>query len=429
MDLKGKKVTVVGLARSGLSAAILLYRVGAEVSVTDSGNTEELRRNAEELRRKNIEVELGGHSLNFIKGRSLVVLSPGVRDDSPVVIWARCEKIPIISEIELAWVFCPAPVVAITGTNGKTTVTTLIGDVLRETGKRVWVCGNIGQAFSNYCLDVTQEDLVCLEVSSFQLERIINFKPKVSVVLNFTPDHLDRYKDMREYLEAKKRIFINQDETDWTVLNHDDPQVRGLAHQTKAKVIYFQTPDTKHPACPADRQTSNTLNANHLAVMSVGSIFGVSQEAMLKVFGNFRGIEHRLEYVVTINGVRFINDSKSTNVDSTTWALNNCAGPIILIAGGRDKGADFGLIRNLIKDKVKTIILIGEAKDKIKRALEGTSDIENCNSLEEAVALAYSRAEKGDSILLSPMCASFDMFKDFEERGRAFKEAVKALGK
>jgi UDP-N-acetylmuramoylalanine--D-glutamate ligase len=214
---------------------------------------------------------------------------------------------------------------------------------------------------------------------------------------------------------------MNQDESDWTVLNYDDPQVREFANETKAKVVYFQTLNFKP-------QTLNFLNANHLAVMSVGSIFGVSQEAMLKVFSNFRGIEHRLEYVTTINGVRFINDSKATNVDSTTWALNNCAGPIILIAGGRDKGANFGSIRNLIKTKVKTIILIGEAKNKIKKSFERTSDIEDCNSLEEAVALAYSRAKKGDSILLSPMCASFDMFKDFEERGRVFKEAVRKIG-
>jgi UDP-N-acetylmuramoylalanine--D-glutamate ligase len=277
----------------------------------------------------------------------------------------------------------------------------------------VHICGNIGNPFSVEIEKMKAEDYVSLEVSSFQLERIATFKPKISVILNFTPDHLDRYNNIKEYLEAKKRIFMNQDEEDYLVLNYADYTLRDLAKEAKAKVIYFGT--------------SEGLNPNYQAVMAVAVILGISQDTVNSVLNNFRGLEHRMEYVAELNGIEFINDSKATNIESTFWALKNINKPIILIAGGRDKGLKFETIRDIVRDKVKLLILIGEAKMKLRQALKDVVDIKESDFLEEAVRLAFHNTKKGDCVLLSPMCASFDMFANFEERGNIFKKAVREL--
>ena len=407
---KDKKVTVAGLARSGFASANLLYDLGADVSVTDNQDNDSTRTYASQLKSKNIKIEIGRHSQDFIRGKDLLVVSPGIPDTALPIVLAKQFQIPVISEIELAWILCPATVIAVTGSNGKTTVTTLIGKALEAGGEKVFILGNIGNPFCSEVERMEAGDFVSLEVSSFQLEKVHEFKPKIALILNFGCNHLDRYKDLQEYLQAKKRIFMNQDKSDYLVLNCDDPVVKELAKETKAKVVYFsQTPD---------------LNPNQAAVLAVASILGINKELCLEVFREFKGIEHRLEYVTEINNVTFINDSKSTTVDSTIWAFKNISCPIVLIAGGKHKGIDYSIVSDLIREKAREVILIGEAKEKIKNALEGFLSIDEASTLEEAVKLAFSKAKSGDCVLLSPMCSSFDMFLNYEERGKVFKQAV-----
>ncbi|RKY29041.1 MAG: hypothetical protein DRP74_09275 [Candidatus Omnitrophota bacterium] len=284
---------------------------------------------------------------------------------------------------------------------------------MKEAGRKAFICGNIGRPFSAEVNNMKAGDFVSLEVSSFQLEKISEFKPKISVILNFSPNHLDRYKDIREYLAAKKRIFMNQDEGDYLVLNKKDRIIKSLAASARARVVYFQE--------------KAGLNPNQAAVICVGRLLGIDQEICCKVFQEFKGIEHRLEDVVQINGIRFINDSKSTTADSTLWALRSINSPIILIAGGKDKGVDYGVIRASARQRVRQLILIGEAKEKIHKALKDVVVTTQAESLEEAVEEAFKKARRGDCVLFSPMCSSFDMFSDFEERGTFFKKAVFGL--
>jgi UDP-N-acetylmuramoylalanine--D-glutamate ligase len=412
---KHKKVTVVGLARSGLACARLLSDLGAEVSVTDCCDTPVIRSNAERLQEKNIRFESGKHTRGFIAGRDLIVISPGVTGTSLPVRWAQEEKIPVIAEIEAAWAVCPASVIAVTGSSGKTTVATLIGKVLEASGKRAFVCGNIGTPFCGEVAKMKPGDFVSLEVSSFQLEAIRDFRPKIAVMLNFSRNHLDRHKDMQEYLDAKKRIFMNQEEDDFLVLNQEDPVLKKLGAEAKAKVIYFNG--------------SEELNPNQAAVAAVASILNIKKDLCLKVFSDFKGLEHRLEYVSKINDITFVNDSKATTVESAVWAIKNIPSPVILIAGGRHKGVDYRGILDVSRKKVKEVIVIGEAREKIEDALRGSLPLHGASTLEDAVRKAFSDASSGDCVLLSPMCSSFDMFSDYEERGRAFKNAVHTLAK
>jgi len=409
----GKKVVIVGVAKSGLACANLLITLGAKVSITDNQDNESTRLNAEKIEFAQIKVELGRHTPEFIKGNDLVIISPGVPNDALPIVWARELNIPVISEIEFAWRLCPATVIAITGSNGKTTVATLIGKVLESSGRKVFVCGNIGTPFSQEVSKMKEGDFVVLEVSSFQLENIKDFRPKISVILNFSRNHLDRHKDMQEYTEVKKRIYLNQEKSDYAVLNNDDPALKDLSAKIKANVVYFAQ--------------SEQLNPNQAAVVSVGSILGIDKDLAIKVLKEFRGLEHRMEYVAEKNGVKFINDSKATTVDSANWALKNIPGPVILIAGGKDKGLDYTQLREAARRKVKEAILIGEAKNKIKAALEGSVSIREAATLEEAVQMAFQKASPGDYVLLSPMCSSFDMFPNYEERGKVFKQVVKRI--
>jgi len=407
---KNKKITIIGLGRSGIASANLLYDLGSDVYVSDNQDNEITRLNLKKLKSKKIKVELGVHSQEFIKNKDLVVVSPGVNNKSPIFSWAREFNIPVISEIELGWILCPGKIIAITGSNGKTTVTTLVGKILEKAKKRVFVCGNIGKPFTEEVSKIKEKDYVSLEVSSFQLEMIDKFKPEISVILNLTYNHLDRYSNLEEYFKAKKRIYMNQDENDYLVLNYDEPLLKECAKETRSKVIYFSE--------------SKEFNSNQAAVLAIGEILRIDKDLILDVFQEFKGIPHRLEFVGKINDISFINDSKSTTATSTLWALKNITGKIILIAGGKDKGTNYSLILDIAKKKVKKIILIGQAKEKIKSALYEFSAITEANTLEEAVFKAFSYAEKGDFILLSPMCSSFDMFRDYEERGEIFKKIV-----
>jgi len=410
---KDKKITIVGLARSGLACANILERLGSEVFITDNKDNDGTRSYASQLNSAAIKIELGRHSKDFIAGKDLVIISPGVPRAATPFVWAKELKIPVISEIEFAWILCPATVIAVTGSNGKTTTTTLIGKILEAAGKKVFVCGNIGNPFSGEIEKMGEGDFVSLEISSFQLEHIDTFKPQVAVIINFSPNHLDRHKDMQEYLEAKRRIFINQDKNDYTVLNAQDPIVSALSVQTHARVVYFSG--------------SEDINPNYAAVMAVGLTLGIDREITLGVLKNFKGIEHRMEYVAEINNVKFINDSKATTVESTQWALNTIKAPVILIAGGRHKGIDYRTLLPLAKNKVRQVILIGEARPILAEAFKGELAFEEAESLEDAVRLAMHKASAGDCVLFSPMCSSFDMFSNYEERGRVFKKAVADL--
>jgi len=410
---KGKKVVIAGFARSGLACANLLYSLCAAVSITDSKSDESIRRTAASLASKDINIELGKHTKEFVLGNDILVISPGVPNEALPVVWAKGAGIQVISEIELAWMLCPATVIAITGTNGKTTVTTLIGRILEASGKNAFVCGNIGNPFSGEVEKMREGDFVSLEVSSFQLENIATFKPKVAVILNLSRNHLDRYKDMREYLEAKKRIFVNQDNNDHLVLNSEAPEISALAGLARAKVSYFSRQDG--------------LDPNQSVVMEVGSILGIDKEIILRVFREFKGVEHRMELVTEINNVKFINDSKATTVDAAIWALNNSSPGVVLIAGGREKGNDYSLISGLVRQKVKKVIVIGEAKERIKDAFAGITAVEEALTLESAVEKAHAAALPGENVLFSPMCKSFDMFDNYEHRGMVFKKAALGL--
>ena len=447
MIVKNKKAVVVGLARSGLAAAILLDDLGSEVSVTDFADNDDIRQNVERLAQRDIKIEVGGHTQAFLEGAGLLVVSPGVPVNALPITWAQKNKVPVISEIELGYIFCKAPIIGITGTNGKTTTTGLIGHILEKAGKKAVVCGNIGEPFTRHAGYITKEHIVVLEVSSFQLEFINRFRPKVSIILNITQDHLDRYAGMDEYARTKERIFENQNKDDYLILNHDDPAAAGIAKRTRANILYFsreeevsgafsesgmiytKTGKERRLICARQdiflRGEHNVENS--LAAIIACRIFKIDEDDIARALGDFKGFKHRFEFVRKIDGITFIDDSKSTTVDSTKKALESCASKVILIAGGRDKNSDFTVIRDLIKEKVRRVILIGEVADKIMKAFKGLTDMSQARSLREAVESAYETASGDDIVLLSPMCASFDMFKDYEERGGAFKESVLAL--
>ena len=451
-DFKGKRVAIIGLARSGESAAKLLIKLGANVLINDQKDEEQLKEIVDRLKSEypQIEFHLGGHPEEIFDGVDLVVVSPGVPYNIPILEKVR-EKISVIGEIELAYRFCRSPIIAITGTKGKSTTSTLTGQILSKTykkGKSV-VAGNIGIPLSNYVLDLTVSDLLVLEISSFQLETTVNFRPKVSVILNIMQDHLDRHKDLEEYFNAKYRIFANQTEDDYTILNADDPLASACASRTRAKVLMFSSqqklgngvylengnivaklPDSdKVIVCKSDNLRIHGRHnlENAMAAIIVSLIYDADTNEVADVLRNFNGIEHALEFVGEANGIRFINDTKATNVVSLKAALESMSNGVVLIIGGRDKGNDYTPIIPLIKDKVKHLVIIGESADKIQKSLEGVTNPHRAKSMEDAVFTAYELAVRGDSVLLSPACASFDMFRDYAERGRIFKEIAKRI--
>lgn len=409
---KDKNITVIGLGRSGFACARLLYNIGAQVSVTEKNEDSQVMSLAQQLPSA-ISLEIGRHSPEFIRSRDLIVTSPGVEEESQPLIWARQFGVPVIGEIECAWMLCPAQVVAITGTNGKTTTTTLVGRILEAAGKKAFILGNIGAPFSSEVSKIQPGDFVSLEVSSFQLETIRRFKPKISVILNFTTDHLDRYPDLSKYLTAKSRIFMNQDESDYLVLNSKDPVLCDLAKKSKAKVIYFDG--------------AGPINPNFSAVKAVASLLRVEPNLCDDVFHAFAGLPHRLERVAEFQYREFIDDSKATNPDATAFALRSISKPVILILGGRNKGFDFSLIQDFICQRTKGLVLMGEAKDKIRQIFKSRLPITEVSNLTEAVESAFYQSQEGDCILFSPMCSSFDMFRDYKHKGELFKEAVRRL--
>lgn len=431
MELTGKTVTILGGQRSGAALAKLVVRLGGKAGISETRDPDcvpEFSRGW--AAGHNVRLEFGGHTREFVEDSDWVVLSPGVPAHIPAVQWAKDKKIPVLGEIEFAFQFCRKPVIAVTGSNGKTTVVTLIHQVLEAAGKRSCLCGNIGAPFSDHVLELAEKDYVVLETSSFQLETVTDpaagvpagvrgFKPYIAVILNVNQNHLDRHKDFQEYFDAKQRIFLNQDQNDYAVLNARDGRLREAAGRIKSQVRYFE-PSWMPLAGVA-------VNANYAAVWEVVKILGVKENVAARVFREFKGVEHRLELVREINGVHFINDSKATTAEAAIWALERLNTPVVMICGGRDKHIDFSVVTPWVRRKVKRMIVIGEARDKLKKTFAGVVEVDECATLPEAVARAGEIAGKGDSVLLSPMCASFDMFANYEERGRTFKQIVNGL--
>jgi len=447
MELRDKDVLVLGLGRSGMAAASLLQRDGARVVVRDEASDDLLQERAVRLRQLGVRVELGNHydhSAHF----DLAVLSPGIAPERPIVREVLIQRTPLLSELELAYRFCLCPIVAITGTNGKTTTTELIAAMLTGCGKRTAAAGNIGNAFSDAVEASAGLDALVLEVSSFQLEKIEQFHANISVLLNITPDHLDRYESMDEYAAAKAFVFRNQQPEDTAVISVEAlerMQRTGLA--IKARPITFSAynrpadvwldwfdQDTiwcRLPECRgillkmSETNLRGVHNAeNVLATLATGLAMGLPVSQMREAICAYCPRPHRCEFVAEVEGVTYVNDSKATNVDAVEKALRSLPGQSVLIAGGRDKGLNFSSLREVIAEKVKLVVLIGEAQGKMWRAWSKAVPCVRAFSMEEAVRLAASHARRGDTVLLSPACASFDMFENYEHRGDEFKRHV-----
>jgi len=448
MELRGKKVLVVGLARTGIGTARFLARRGAKVKVSEVKGAEELGAARQALTGLRVEWELGGHSSPFFLDADMIVVSPGVPMDLEPLARAQAKGIPIISEVELAFRSLRRPLIAITGTNGKTTTTTLIGEMFRAGGKDVFVGGNIGNPLIEYVEGPQKEEWVVAEISSFQLEGTLEFRPHISALLNITEDHLDRYSNFQEYIQAKGRIFQNQGKGDYALLNADDPYTFQFAHQVKSQVvlfsgerpvpvgsflekgaIHFQGMEGGRERFELERlkiRGAHNLE-NVMAAIATCRICGCPREAIQRIIDEFPGLEHRLEWVKDIDGVSFFNDSKGTNVGSVVKSLMSFHQPILLIAGGKDKGGDYGPLQRVIAERVKAMALIGEAKERMFSVLGRLTETVKLGTLEEAVCWAFLRAVPGDVVLLSPACSSFDMFENYQERGKRFKSIVLEL--
>ncbi len=446
-DFKNKKVLVLGMGRSGLAAALLLNHKGAQVLVNDQGKPEILRRAIRQLKRENIPVKLGAHEFSLVEGMDCIVVSPGIRSELPMLEKARQENIPVISEIELAYQFNRAPLIAVTGSNGKSSTVTLLGEVFKTVGRSTCVGGNIGTALCAICEKLTPEDTLIAEISSFQLENIKNFCPWVSIILNVTPDHQDRYPDFESYYQAKLNIFRNQKAGQFLILNNDDPQLRKIKNVLPQTIRFSQEEPLQKGVFIQNGEVLSTLLGaktkimavkdvyhsgihpltNILAVIAVALIAKIPPVKIRDSIKKFKGLEHRIEFVRTFREVRYFNDSKATNVDSVQFALSNFKEPVHLIAGGYDKGGDFNQLVSAIQQHVKDVILIGQAAKKMKACWQSLVPLHAAKDMKRAVQLARKLARPGETVLLSPACASFDMFNNFEERGKVYKEQVRAL--
>jgi UDP-N-acetylmuramoylalanine--D-glutamate ligase len=453
MELSGKRVLVVGLGKSGVASALFLKSRGARVTVSDSKPEAELRNEILLLLEHGITVETGGHGERTFGGQDLIVVSPGVPVDAPLLVQARSMGESsvtgtIIGEIELAARFLPGKIVAITGANGKTTTTSLAGEIIAAGNFSTLVGGNIGTPAISFVDEAGPSTWIVLEVSSFQLETIVEFRPRIAVILNITPDHLDRHKTFDNYVNAKARVFENQRADDFTVLNADDTTTAGLADRTRGQVvwfsrkkevergaivrgrnIYFRDGQREREILPFDEVS---LKGGHnlenvLAGVSVGMLVGCQPEQIREAVRHFKGVEHRLEFVARVAGADYYNDSKATNVDATIKALESFPGNVHLILGGKDKDSDYSVLQDLLRERVKRVYTIGAAAAKIEAQIQGATEIVHAETLEKAVRLAREGAAAGDVVLLAPACASFDQFQSYEHRGRVFKETVHSL--
>jgi UDP-N-acetylmuramoylalanine--D-glutamate ligase len=448
-DFRGKRVLVVGVGKSGLAAARFLKARGARVTVSDS-RPATLIAEMSVLLDEGISVETGGHGLLTFRRSDLIVVSPGVPLDVPVLKQVRALGMRVIGELELGAQFLQGEEIAITGSNGKTTTTTLVGEILKASGRPTLVGGNIGRPVTEMVAESTAETWSVLEVSSFQLETIETFRPRIAAVLNITPDHLDRHGSFESYSAAKKRITENQTAKDFLVLNAEDEPTKLVAAKTKAQIYWFSARRQVKQGAFVDRDavvfrakeggasepvlplSEIPLQGAHnvenvLAAVAMAKLAGVSNEVIRETVRNFKAVEHRLEFVREVDGVRYFNDSKATNVDATVKAIEAFPGGIHLILGGKDKDSDYATMAALLRERVKTVITIGTAAEKIERQLAGVVKIESAGTMERAVALAKTLAVAGDIVLLAPACASFDQFENYGHRGKVFKELVAGL--
>jgi UDP-N-acetylmuramoylalanine--D-glutamate ligase len=441
-ELAGKRVMVVGLGISGLAAARFIAGRGAQLVLTD------IRSDLPSDGLPDGELHLGGDDPNWLNAIDLVIASPGVPRDSKLLSAATRTAIPVIGEIELASWFLRAPLIAITGTNGKSTVTTMVGEILRAAGLHTFVGGNLGTPLIEAV--GRDYDAAVAEVSSYQLETIVNFRPHIAVYLNLSDDHLDRYRDREAYGAAKARMFINQTEQDWAILNRDDACVWQQSRIARSRIFGFsmRKPDDRAAADIWSNGTDLVFRraesggrigmqkfklpgshnrANATAAAAAALAMGIEPDTISRALADFRGLPHRLEFVCEKDGVRFIDDSKGTNVGAVAEALRSLDGPVILLAGGVDKGGDYAPLRPLLEEKVRMLVLYGSAREKIRTALSGCCTIAAAETLAGAVRIAAYNARRGDVVLLSPACSSFDQFRNYAERGRLYQELVRAL--
>jgi UDP-N-acetylmuramoylalanine--D-glutamate ligase len=449
MELKGKKILVVGLGKSGLAAALFLRRHGAQVTVSDLRSAEALSKEIPSLLEAGIVVEAGGHGLLTFRRQDLIVVSPGVPLSTPELVQVRNLGLPIIGELELAARFLQGNVLAITGSNGKTTTTTLCGEIFSAAGLQTLVAGNIGLPV----IDVVDQSAAgawsVLEVSSFQLETTKSFHPHVAIILNITPDHLDRHGTFEIYAAMKEKIFANQTSADYLILNGDDPVAQQAASRTPSQVMWFSRskivrcgaflldgmvmfrPTEQSKPVPVLPLAEIPLKGEHnienvLAAVCAACVANIPTQTIAQTISSFHAVEHRLEFVASVHGVDFYNDSKATNVDATAKAIASFPGNIHLILGGKDKNSDYTQLNALLKARVKAVYTIGSAAEKIERQIAGVTRIIHTGTLEAAVDQAAGQAVAGDVVLLAPACSSFDQFENYEERGKVFKQAVTA---
>ncbi|KUO60795.1 UDP-N-acetylmuramoylalanine--D-glutamate ligase [bacterium BRH_c32] len=448
MNINNKKISILGAVRSGVAAAKLAQKLNAIPFVSDMGSKETLTKTIDELERLNINYETNEHS-EKVFDCDLIVVSPGVPTESPVIQKAIEKKIKIVSEVEFASWFCKGKIISISGTNGKTTTTSLCAHVLNNCGLKTFIAGNIGLAFSEIVLDVKEDEFVALETSSFQLDFIDKFKPFISVMLNITPDHLDRYKNSFElYKESKYKILKNQDESDFYVYNEDETNTYDKLKNRKVNFTGFSTKKILQNGAYYNNGELFFVNngkgeivcskndlmikgehniSNALSVICIAKIIEIKSDSIKGALETFAGVEHRLEFVRNIDGIDFVNDSKATNVDSVWVALRSFEKPLYLILGGKDKGNNYDQIKELVIEKVKKIYAIGSSANKVYDYFSSIVETEKIDSLEGCVLKGRNEAVTGSVILLSPACASFDMFNNFEHRGEVFKKAVRDL--
>ncbi len=447
MELKGKKILVVGLGKSGLAAALFLRRRGAQVTVSDLRSAQALSKEIPSLLEAGISVEAGGHGLLTFRRQDLIVVSPGVPLSTPELVQVRTLGLPIIGELELAARFLKGQVLAITGSNGKTTTTTLCGEIFSAAGLKTLVAGNIGLPVIEVVDQSAPGAWSVLEVSSFQLETTESFHPHVAVILNITPDHLDRHGTFENYVAMKERIFANQTVGDYLILNGDDAVTQQAASRARSQVLWFSRSKivrrgtfllngmvmfraseqgTSVPVLPlAEIPLKGEHNIeNVLAAVCAACVAKIPAEVIAHIVSSFHAVEHRLEFVAAIHGVDYYNDSKATNVDATAKAIASFPGNIHLILGGKDKNSDYTQLNPLLRARVKAVYTIGSAAEKIEGQITGVTKVVRAGTLEAAVDQAAGQAVAGDVVLLAPACSSFDQFENYEERGRVFKQAV-----
>jgi UDP-N-acetylmuramoylalanine--D-glutamate ligase len=446
--LAGRRVTVVGLARSGIAACRLLVACGAEVTATDAQPADALSAAARALGGEGVRLHPGGHPPAAFRDAELVVVSPGVPAEHAALEVCRRRGVPVIAELELAYRATTADVIAVTGTNGKTTTTALVGALLQDAGRPVLVGGNIGRPLTGAVLAFPADGLIVAEVSSFQLETVDAFRPRVALLLNLTPDHLDRHRTLAAYAETKARVFRRQSAEDWAVINADDAGAAALAERAPGRRLWFsRTREVSEGAHVADGWVTLRLDGRDTPICPVGEIFlrgthnlenvlaataaaawaGVDPERLRAAIKAFRAVPHRIEWIRDLAGVGFYNDSKGTNVDATLKALDSFREPIVLIAGGRDKGQDFAPLAAAAAGRVRAAVLIGEGRATLGPALRAVTAVSEADSMRAAVRQAFALARPGDVVLLSPACASFDMFRDYEHRGDVFREEALKL--